>query len=421
MSILIRNVLLDGERRNVLIEGNRFGSLNAPGNAPADEVIDAGGFAILPAFYNTHSHSPMTLLRGYADDMELFTWLNDHIWPFEAQMKPEDIYAGTRLAILEMIKSGTVFFCDMYWMEQESARAAAEMGVRACVSVHVIGFQPREAQLQTLARARTWKDQAEGRVTMAVAAHAPYTCGAELIVECHDLARELGMPFVIHLAETRKEFDDCVGEHGMTPVQYLDSLGVLDRNTVAAHVVHVTDEDAKILADREVVISHNPVSNMKLASGVFQADKLQKAGCRITLGTDGASSNNNLSMIEEMKVAALLAKVSSGPLAGSAETVLGWASRNGAQAFGLDAGVIREGALADAILVDLANERLVPNHNLLSNWVYSADSSCVDTVICDGRVIMRNRKIPGEQQIREQAQQSAERILARLSQAKAAS
>jgi len=420
MSILIRNVLLDGKQRNVLIEGNRFKNLDAPENATVDEVIDAGGFAILPAFYNTHSHSPMTLLRGYADDMELFTWLNDHIWPFEAQMKPEDIYAGTRLAILEMIKSGTVFFCDMYWTEWETARAVEEMGVRACVSAHVIGFHPRQVQVDTLERARAWKDRA-GRVTMAVAAHAPYTCSAELIRECHGLAKELGMPFVIHLAETKKEFDDCVKDHGLTPVQYLDSLGVLDRNTVAAHVVYVNDEDVRILAERGVVISHNPVSNMKLASGIFRGQALEQAGCRITLGTDGASSNNNLSMIEEMKVASLMAKASSGPLAGSAETVLRWATRNGAEAFGLDAGQIREGALADAILVDLANERLVPNHNLVSNWVYSADSSCVDTVICDGRVIMRNRKVPGEDQILEEARKSVARVLERLSQAKTAS
>ena len=420
MSILIRKVLLDGKKRNVLIEANRFKNLDAPEDAAADEVIDASGFAILPAFYNTHSHAAMTLLRGYADDMELFTWLNDHIWPFEAQMKPEDIYAGTRLAILEMIKSGTVFFCDMYWTEGETARAVEEMGVRACVSAHVIGFHPRQVQVDTLDRARAWKDRA-GRVTMAVAAHAPYTCSAELIKECHGLARELGMPFVTHLAETQKEFDDCVKEHGLTPVQYLDSLGVLDRNTVAAHVVYVNDEDVKILAERGVVISHNPVSNMKLASGIFLGQALEQAGCRITLGTDGASSNNNLSMIEEMKVASLMAKASSGPLAGSAETVLRWATRNGAEAFGLDAGEIREGALADAILVDLSNERLVPNHNLVSNWVYSADSSCVDTVICDGRVIMRNRKVPGEEQILEEAKKSVERVLERLSQAKAAS
>ena len=419
MSILIRNVLLDGKRRNVLIEGNRFTNLDAAADAAADEVIDGSGFAMLPAFYNTHSHLAMTLLRGYADDMELFTWLNDHVWPFEAQMQPEDIYAGTRLAALEMIKSGTVFVCDMYWMEQEAARAIAEMGIRASVCTHVIGFHPREVTAATLERARRWKD-IDGRVTLTVAAHAPYTCSGDLIRECHALARELGRPFSTHLAETRKEFDDCVREHGMSPVKYLDSLGVLDRNTIAAHVVHVTDEDIAILAERGVVIAHNPVSNMKLASGTFRGDELERAGCRVTLGTDGACSNNNLSMIEEMKVAALLAKVSGGPEKVKAAEVLRWATRNGAQAFGLDAGEIRTGALADAILVDLGNERLVPNHNLVSNWVYSADSSCVDTVICDGRVVMRGHHVPGEEEIISEARQSAERILARLAQAKAA-
>ncbi len=402
--ILLKDTMLNGNRTDVLIAGHRFEKI-APGQiAGADtEIVDAAGTAILPPFYNTHTHAAMTLLRGYADDKELFTWLNDHIWPFEAKMTAQDIYEGSRLAILEMIRSGTVFFNDMYWQSDETVRAASEMGIRACVGMTVtdfIGEAAIEATFERLAALKpgNWADDA-GLVRLTLAPHAVYTVCEKLWRRCADFARERGLLLHIHLAETQKEVADCVAAHGKTPVRWLDSLGVLGENVIAAHVVHVDDEEISILRERGVVIAHNPCSNMKLASGTFRSQAFSRAGCRVTIGTDGNASNNNLDMGEETKFAALLAKVSGNPEALPAEEALAWATRNGAEAFGIDAGVIAEGRLADAVLVDLNNERLVPSHNLVSNWVYSADSRCIRDVICNGKFLMRSGVIEGEAEI----------------------
>ena len=402
--ILLKDTMLNGNRTDVLIADHRFEKI-APGQiAGADtEIVDAAGTAILPPFYNTHTHAAMTLLRGYADDKELFTWLNDHIWPFEAKMTARDIYEGSRLAILEMIRSGTVFFNDMYWQSDETVRAASEMGIRACVGMTVtdfIGEAAIEATFERLAALKpgNWADDA-GLVRLTLAPHAVYTVCEKLWRRCADFARERGLLLHIHLAETQKEVADCVAAHGKTPVRWLDSLGVLGENVIAAHVVHVDDEEISILRERGVVIAHNPCSNMKLASGTFRSQAFSRAGCRVTIGTDGNASNNNLDMGEETKFAALLAKVSGNPEALPAEEALAWATRNGAEAFGIDAGVIAEGRLADAVLVDLNNERLVPSHNLISNWVYSADSRCIRDVICNGKFLMRSGAIEGEAEI----------------------
>ncbi len=402
--ILLKDTMLNGARTDVLIAGNRFEKI-APGQIAdaGTEIVDAAGTAILPPFYNTHTHAAMTLLRGYADDKELFTWLNDHIWPFEAKMSAQDIYEGSRLAILEMIRSGTVFFNDMYWQSDETVRAASEMGIRACVGMTVtdfIGDAAVEATFERLAALKpgNWADDA-GLVRLTLAPHAVYTVCEKLWHRCADFARERGLLLHIHLAETQKEVADCVAAHGKTPVRWLDSLGVLGENVIAAHVVHVDDEEISILRERGVVIAHNPCSNMKLASGTFRSQAFSGAGCRVTIGTDGNASNNNLDMGEETKFAALLAKVSGNPEALPAEEALAWATRNGAEAFGIDAGVIAEGRLADAVLVDLNNERLVPSHNLISNWVYSADSRCIRDVICNGKFLMRAGVIEGEAEI----------------------
>ena len=402
--ILLKDTMLNGNRTDVLIAGHRFEKI-APGQIAdaGTEIVNAAGTAILPPFYNTHTHAAMTLLRGYADDKELFTWLNDHIWPFEAKMTARDIYEGSRLAILEMIRSGTVFFNDMYWQSDETVRAASEMGIRACVGMTVtdfIGEAAIEATFERLAALKpgNWADDA-GLVRLTLAPHAVYTVCEKLWRRCADFARERGLLLHIHLAETRKEIADCVAAHGKTPVRWLDSLGVLGENVIAAHVVHVDDEEISILRERGVVIAHNPCSNMKLASGTFRSQAFSRAGCRVTIGTDGNASNNNLDMREETKFAALLAKVSGNPEALPAEEALAWATRNGAEAFGIDAGVIAEGRLADAVLVDLNNERLVPSHNLISNWVYSADSRCIRDVICNGKFLMRSGVIEGEAEI----------------------
>ena len=392
--LLIKNVRHKDKVVNVLVEGDRFRSLDAPDGTPADRVVDGTGTAILPAFYNTHTHAAMSLLRGYADDMPLQRWLTDYIWPCENKLTPADIREGSKMAVREMIKTGTVFFSDMYFDIEETIDIVQEYGMRAAIGVTFMEMHTKAQQSEKLDVLRHWADPTGGLITLAVAPHAIYTVGPEMLVRCSETARDLGLKLHIHLSETRKEVDDCLRDHGTTPVRYLDQLGVLGPEVIAAHVVHVDEEEAGILAARGVTIAHCPCSNMKLASGTFPYKMLRKAGCTITLGTDGDSSNNNLDMREEMKFAALMAKVNSGdPETMPADEALDIATRNGAEAFGIDAGVIAEGKLADAILVRMDDERMIPCHNLVSNWVYAAGSSCIDTVICNGKVLMEHREL----------------------------
>ena len=393
-SLLIKDVRLDDRITDILIADGRFKSLEAPAGTVADKVIDASGMAILPPFYNTHTHAAMTLLRGYADDMPLHKWLTEYIWPFEQKLTAADIREGSRLAVREMIKTGTVFFSDMYFDIEETAAVVQEYGMRAAIGVTFVESHSKSQQAEKLELLKHWTDPTGGRITLTVAPHAVYTVGPDLLVRCADTARSLGLKLHIHLCETRKEVDDCLAEHGMTPVRYLDSLGFLGPDVIAAHVVHVDPEEAAILAERGVTISHCPCSNLKLASGFFPYILLKEAGCRITLGTDGASSNNNLDMREEMKFAALVSKACSGnPEVMPAAEAMDMACRQGAEAFGINAGVIAEGKLADAILVDLSDVRMQPCHHLLSNWVYAAGSSCIDTVICDGNILMEHHEL----------------------------
>ena len=393
-SLLIKDVRLDDRITDILIADGRFKSLEAPAGTVADKVIDASGMAILPPFYNTHTHAAMTLLRGYADDMPLHKWLQEYIWPFEDKLTPQDIREGSRLAVREMIKTGTVFFSDMYFDIEETVDVVRESGMRAAIGVTFVESHNKSQQAEKLELLKHWTDPTGGRITLTVAPHAVYTVGPDLLVRCADTARSLGLKLHIHLCETRKEVDDCLAEHGMTPVRYLDSLGFLGPDVIAAHVVHVDPEEAAILAERGVTISHCPCSNLKLASGFFPYKLLKEAGCRITLGTDGASSNNNLDMREEMKFAALVSKACSGnPEVMPAAEAMDMACRQGAEAFGINAGVIAEGKLADAILVDLSDVRMQPCHHLLSNWVYAAGSSCIDTVICDGNILMEHHEL----------------------------
>lgn len=389
-TLLIKNVLLKDRKTDILVADGRFKSLCAPEGTRADETLDAEGTAILPPFYNTHTHAAMSLLRGYADDMPLQKWLQDYIWPYENKMTAQDIREGSRLAVREMIKTGTVFFSDMYFEIDQTIAVVQEFGIRAAIGVTFVDSHSKSQQADKLDMLRHWVDPSGGLITLTVAPHAIYTVSPDLLVKCADTARSLGLKLHIHLSETRQEVEDCLRAHGTTPVRYLDSLGFLGPDVIAAHVVHVDEQEAAILASRGVTIAHCPCSNMKLASGIFPYKLLHEAGCRITLGTDGDSSNNNLDMREEMKFAALLAKVSSGdPEVLPAAEALEMATRSGAEAFGLDAGVIREGALADALLVRLDDPRMQPCHNLVSNWVYAAGSSCIDSVICNGNIVMK--------------------------------
>ena len=415
MSILIKNVLHNNQTTDVLIEGNKFSSIAQNIEVNAEKIIDGSNKAILPAFYNTHNHAAMSILRGFGDDKPLFEWLNEDIWPIEDQLTEDDIAVASRLAILEMIKSGTVFFADMYFFGERTMQAVADMGIRAAISrVEMDLFDEQKAEQKKIDTANfiDFPNPCPQRIIKCLSCHAVYTVSDELFKFAKETAEKQDWFMQIHVSETKQEVDDCFAKWGMSPVAKLDSLGVLTPKTILAHAVHLSDEDIAIIKKRGCYLSTNPISNLKLNSGMFMFEKLYEAMPEnITLGTDGASSNNNLNMLDSMKFCSLVAKAeSNSALGGKAQDIYKVATTNGAKAFGLDAGEIKEGCLADCLLVDLDNVFLTPNYNIISNMVYSADSSCVCDVICDGRLIMENGKVAGEKEIIDNAKKLAEKI-----------
>jgi 5-methylthioadenosine/S-adenosylhomocysteine deaminase len=414
MELLIRNVQLDEKTTDVLIGGNRFKSIGKNLGAAAEQVIDGSGMAILPTFVNMHTHAAMTLMRSYADDLELHDWLENYVWPLEAKLDEEDIYHGTRLACLEMIKSGTTCFNDMYWHFHGTARAVEEMGLRAVLSSVFIDFndaakaaEQRELTVRLFGESKQYSD----RIGFALGPHAIYTVSKDSLKWASRFAEENDISLHIHLSETQKEVDDCLSLYGLRPVEWLEKIGFLGPRVIVAHAVHVTDAEVGILARNNVHVVHNPVSNMKLAAGNFPFRKLEAKGVAMSLGTDGCSSNNNLDMMEEMKIAALQAKLlHNDPTVLPAQTAFEMATANGATALGLDGGEIAEGKLADCMLVDLSNHRLVPGYQLIDDIVYSADSSCVDTVICNGSILMQGGHVEGEEAIVAEARKYKKRF-----------
>lgn len=408
MSILMRNVELDGKKTDLLIKGNRFDQIGMGLEARDAEILECEGLAVLPSLVNAHTHASMTLLRSYADDLELHDWLTNYIWPLEAKMGEQEIYDGARLACLEMIKSGTTCFNDMYWHFHGVARAVEESGMRAVLSSVFIDFndaqkgeEQREQTIQLFEEARRYSE----RITFALGPHAIYTVSEASLRWAREFALEHGLLLHIHVSETEKEVLDCLELHGVRPVEWLDRIGLLGPEMVAAHVIHVNDAEIDLLAERQVQVVHNPVSNMKLASGSFPFKRMEQRGVALSLGTDGCSSNNNLDMLEEMKIAALHAKlVHADPTVLPAKRAFELATSGGASALGMDCGAIVIGKLADCMLVNLNHPRLAPGYQLVDDIVYSADSSCVDTVICDGKVLMRNGHVDGEEEIVAAAQ-----------------
>ena len=415
--ILLKSAVLPGVDGNrvvdILIAGNRFARIGSVAHeeSAGAEVVDCSHFAVFPAFYNGHTHAAMSLLRGYADDMPLQKWLQEYIWPFEAKLTGDDVELACRLAVLEMIKSGTVFFADMYWHRERTIKVVEEMGIRAAVGVtfaeSLMTAEQIEGNFKFLA-AHTGESEL---VRLAVAPHSVYTVGEGLLRRCADFARAERFLVHTHLSETKKELEDCEKQYGCSPVRLLERAGMLGESLAAAHCVHFSDDDVKAFVDSGATAVLNPCSNLKLASGIPPIDRLLRAGAKVALGTDGDSSNNNLDMHEEMKLAALLAKVQGGAETLPAHDALKMATVNSARAYGLnDAGEVREGFLADCLLVDLKNERMVPGHNPVSNWVYAADSSCIDSVICNGKFVMRGRHVDGEEEIVREAQACAKRL-----------
>ena len=355
--------------------------------------IDASGKVVMPGLINTHTHVAMALLRGISDDVPLMEWLEQHIWPIEGKMGYQEVYDGARLGILEMLMGGTTTFVDMYPYEEAIAEAAESAGIRAVVSPCPMDFRMEHFENDW----RQVKKRFSGSrlVTMWMGPHAVYTLSGEHLQRSISLSKELGIGSHVHLAETQTEQDNCMAQHGMSPTEYLEKEGMFSTKTLAAHCVVMSDHDIEILARHGVSVAHNPQSNMKLASGIAPVRKMLDAGINVAIGTDGASSNNDLDMWEEMRTASLLQKVATmDPCAIPAYTALQMATVNGAKAIGCEGkiGVLAADAFADILLVDIEKAHLYPHTNLISELVYSTHASDVDTVIVNGKIVVRNRK-----------------------------
>jgi len=416
----VDNKIFNGE---IGIEGNKIVMVGEAGTVPenweADEVIEASGMVALPGFVNCHTHAAMTLLRSYADDLPLMEWLSQRIWPLEERLTADDVYWGTMLCILEMIKSGTTTFADMYFFMDDVARAVERTGIRACLSRGMIGVAPT-AQLaldEADVFVEKWKGAASGRITTMVGPHAPYTCPPDYLEKVLALAEKHGVGIHIHLAETKSEVDDIRKQYGKSPIEYVNDVGLLDFHVLGAHCVHLSQDDIKILKEKNVGIAHNPESNMKLASGIAPVPQLLAEGINVGLGTDGAASNNNLDMLEEMRSAALLHKVSTGdPMAVPSYQALQMSTVNGGRVLGInDIGVIREGYKADIILIDFEKPHLYPRHDLVAHTVYAAQSSDIDTVVIDGKVVMKHGVVLtiDEKEVMKNVQRCADRLVSK--------
>ena len=397
-----RRVIDDGA---VAIDGSRIAGVGPSAQIAARyraaTTIDASGQVVMPGLINTHTHAPMVLFRGLADDLALMDWLQKYIFPAEAKtVSPEFVRVGTRLAALEMIESGTTTFTDMYYFEDDIARATRSAGLRGVLGETIIKFPVPDAKTPAESLARTERFAAEfahdDLITPAVAPHALYTLDPATLKACRALADRLHIPVIIHLAETADEVKTSEATYHLTPTAYLDTIGFWGPRTIAAHAVHVTPDDIQILARRHVGVSHNPESNMKLASGAAPVPAMRAAGIAVGLGTDGAASNNDLDMFEAMRQAAFLHKLISGdPRVIPAPVAIAMATIDGARVLGMDReiGSLEAGKRADVIVVSMSSARQTPMYDAQSHIVYVTRGDDVRTTIVNGRILMRDRHV----------------------------
>lgn len=412
-NILLKNIVTEGVESDILIEGNRIAGIYPAGSAEFSEaegtcVVDCEGKTAVPGFVNMHTHAGMSMMRGIGEDIAFHEWLA-RIWQIESKIDDEWVYHATKVACLEMIKTGTTTFNDHYWHMPMAHKAAIEMGLRPVLAYVICDRNdPEESERQKrqceemYAEAQTWNDHSQ----LAIAIHAIYSVREEMIVWATEFARKHGLKIHIHVSETQKEIDDCMAQHGgMSPVEYLDSLGVLGPDVIAAHTLWLSENDIRILGERGVTCVHNVNSNLKLASGYrFLYNELRDAGANICLGTDGCASSNNLDMLETMKTAAMIQKAwRQDPSAMPLNELMAMATANAGKALGLNIGKIEVGALADILIVDTDNYNFLSSGSFEANLVYSAHSDCIDSVICNGKFIMQNRAVPGEKEILAEA------------------
>lgn len=368
-----------------------------PSSFKPDKVIDGSNKIVIPGLINAHTHAAMTLFRNYADDLPLWDWLSKKIWPIEDKLNGNDVYWGTMLSIVEMIKSGTTCFSDMYFFMDDIAKAVNETGIRARLSRGLTGEEPKDDLRIKEAKELydNWNNSCDGRITVMLSPHAPYTCSTKYLKEVVKIAKELNVGIHIHLSESKKEVEDNYKKYGKSPIKYANDIGIFDIPTIAAHCVNISDDDIDILASKGVNVVNNPGSNLKLGNGFAPVDKMIKKGINVALGTDGASSNNNLNMFEEINLAAIVNKgINNDPISITAKEALKMATINGAKALGLEneIGSIEVGKKADLILVDQNKPHFYPKYNIISAMAYSAQGSDVDTVIINGKVIMESRQ-----------------------------
>lgn len=413
--ILLKNIVTEGVVADILIDADRIAGVFPAGGSPdfhedCDDVsvVDCEGKTAVPGFVNMHTHAGMAMMRGVGEDIAFHEWL-DRIWKVESMIDGEYVYHATKVACLEMIKTGTTTFNDHYWHMPMAHKAAMEMGLRPVLAYVICDRNdPEESErqkkqcLEMYEESLAWNDHS----MFAVAIHAIYSVREEMIVWASRFARERGLKIHIHVSETRKEIEDCMAQHdGMSPVEYLDSLGVLGPDVIAAHTLWLSENDIRILGERGVTCVHNVNSNLKLASGYrFLYNELRDAGANICLGTDGCASSNNLDMLETMKTSAMIQKAwRDDPSAMPLNELMDMATSNAGKALGLEIGKIEKGYLADILIVDTQNYNFLSPGTFEANLVYSAHSDCIDSVICNGRFVMKDRVVPGEKEILDEA------------------
>ena len=386
-----------------------------------DAELDAAGGLVIPGLVNAHTHVAMTLLRGYADDKPLDAWLREDIWPAEAELTPEDVRAGAELGILEMIRSGTTAFADMYFHVPEVVAAVEAAGVRARVGhgAVTVGKDDADARAdveESIAVAREFDGAADGRVRTAIMPHSLTTVSEPLLREAADAARDDGIPIHVHANETEDEVDPIVAERSVRPLAYADDAGVLSSEAFLAHAVHVDGSEIDRLADTGAAVVHCPASNMKLASGIAPVQELLDAGVTVALGTDGAASNNDLDLFDELRDAAMVGKLAADDAAAvPAAAAVRMATQGGSAALSLPGGRIQEGAAADLAVVDLDAPHLTPQHDLVSHLAYAARGADVRHTVCDGQVLMRDREVVtlDEERVVETARRRAAELASR--------
>jgi 5-methylthioadenosine/S-adenosylhomocysteine deaminase len=367
----------------------------------AAEVIDATGMLVMPGFVNAHTHVAMSMYRGFADDLPLKEWLEEYIWPAEAEFAtPANVAIAAELAIAEMIESGTVMFADMYFFEDIIAEISKRAGMRMLAGEGIFDFPTPNCKTAdaglTYTEGMISKWKGDELIKLSLAPHAIYTCSVPHLMHIKALSEKHHIPVQIHLSETEVEVNECVARTGMRPVKYMDSLGMFNQNLIAAHMVHLTDEEIELTAARGVRVVNNPQSNLKLASGFARVKEMLKRGVSLGFGTDGAASNNNLEVLREMRTTSLVGKMlEADPTACNAKQMVEMATIGGARVLGVDhlIGSVEIGKCADLMLVQMNQLHMVPLYNIYSHIVYSMQSSDILTLLINGKVVMKDRHL----------------------------